>query len=177
MDEYNHYRTLAGCDIMARESRLEQTRSSLSKSHIMNNHGPSFRALFPLIVACSLALTGFGGCSQGEKPLPSVFGVQVERGEGDLADRVLVTWDASTDSRVEGYAIYRAEEGLGSTPGEKSEYVLQAVTFATQYNDEEVHTTELYPSIMYYYQITVIAEDGSRGPMSEEVSVEYSPAS
>ena len=143
----------------------------------MHKHSLPFRALLPLLVICSVILAGLGGCSQGEKPLPAVFGVQVERGDGDLAERVLVTWDASTDSRVEGYAIYRAEEGLGSTPGEKSEFVLQAITFATRYIDEEVHTTELYPSIMYYYQITVIAEDGSRGPMSEEVSVEYSPAS
>ena len=120
-------------------------------------------------------LTGFSGCSQGEEPLPAVSGVQVECGDGDPAGRVLVTWDASTDSRVEGYAIYRAEEGLGSTLGEKSEFVLQAITFATQYIDEEVHTTELYPSILYYYQITVIAEGGARGPMSEEVSIEYSP--
>ena len=141
----------------------------------MRRHLLPFRTLFPLLAVSCVILAGFGGCSQGEKPLPSVFGVHVERGAGDHEGGLLVTWDASTDSRVEGYAIYRAEEGLGSTPGEKSEYVLQAVTFATQYNDEEVHTTELYPSILYYYQITVIAEDGSRGPMSEEVSIEYSP--
>ncbi len=130
----------------------------------------------PLLAACCLILAGFGGCSQGEQPLPSVSGVQVEHGDGAPADSLLVTWDASTDSRVEGYAIYRAEEGLGSTPGEKSEFVLQAITFATRYVDEEVHTTELYPSVLYYYQITVIAEDGARGPMSEEASIEYSPA-
>jgi len=140
----------------------------------MHRHSLSVRTLLPLLVACFFILAGFGGCSQSDKPLPSVFGVKAGRGEGDLADRVLVTWDASTDSRVEGYAIYRAEEGLGSTPGEKSEFVLQAITFATQYLDEEVHTTELYPSILYYYQITVIAEDGSRGPMSDEASIEYS---
>ncbi len=142
----------------------------------MHRHFLPFRTLLPLLAACCLILAGFGGCSQGEEPLPSVSGVQVEHGDGDPADSLLVTWDASTDSRVEGYAIYRAEEGLGSTPGEKSEFVLQAITFATRYVDEEVHTTELYPSILYYYQITVIAEDGARGPMSEEASIEYSPA-
>lgn len=140
----------------------------------MHRHPITFRTLIPLFAACCLILAGFGGCSPDEKPLPAVFGIQVERGEGDAADRVLVTWDASTDSRVEGYAIYRAEEGLGATPDEKSEFVLQAITFATQYMDEDVHTTELYPSVLYYYQITVIAEDGSRGPMSEEESIEYS---
>jgi hypothetical protein len=140
----------------------------------MHKHSLPFRALLPLLVVCSVILAGLGGCSQGEKPLPAVFGVQVEHGAGDQAGRLLVTWDASTDSRVEGYAIYRAEEGLGSTPGEKSEFVLQAITFATRYIDDEVHTTELYPSFQYYYQIQVIAEDGTLGPMSEEVSIEYS---
>ena len=142
---------------------------------MMHRHLLPFRTFFPLLAAFCLILAGFGGCSPGEEPLPAVSGVQVEHGDGDPADSVLVTWDASTNSRVEGYAIYRAEEGLGATPDEKSELVLQAITFATRYIDTEVHTTELYPSVLYYYQITVIAEDGARGPMSEEVSIEYSP--
>lgn len=130
----------------------------------------------PLLASCLLCSV-LTGCSEEDKPLPIPENVEVTQSAGSdqSEDMIIVTWDASTDIRVEGYAIYRAEQGVGSTEAEKTDPELQAITFATSFKDTEIHTTELYATVRYYYQITVIAEDGARGAPSDEVEIEYTP--
>lgn len=137
----------------------------------------------PLVLVAliaAFAVAGLAGCSPSDKPLPVPEGVAVVQGpyepeNDEYGDVLIVTWDSVKDSRVDGYVIYRAEQGLGPNAGEKSEFVLQALTFALQYRDEEVHTTDLYPTMKYFYAISVITEDGTVGPMSNEVEIEYAP--
>lgn len=133
-------------------------------------------------VSISLAivalLLSIPGCIPGDKPLPEVESVTAALGAATpgtgVVDTIIVSWSASSDSRVDGYVIYRAEQGIGATIAEKSEFVLQALTIAIQYVDDDVHTSDLYPTVRYFYQIAVIDPDGILGPMSPEVSVEYS---
>jgi hypothetical protein len=115
---------------------------------------------------------------QEDPPLPEVEGVAVALGPESLEnpgeiDTVIVSWSASRDSRVQGYAIYRAEQGTGATTTEKSEFILQAITIATQYVDDEVRTSLRYPTMRYFYQVAVIGPETMQGPMSPEVSIEY----
>lgn len=140
-----------------------------------------FKHLSILVAIMSAFLvTGLAGCSPSEKPLPVPEGVKVVQGpyepeNDEYGDVLIVSWDAVDDDRVDGYVIYRAEQGLGPTPGEKSEFVLQALTFALKYNDEEIHTTDKYPTMKYFYAISIITEEGTVGPMSDEVEIEYAP--
>ena len=133
--------------------------------------------LIPVLVGF---LAVIPACDEPEEaPLPEVTGVTVTQGPESpqnpgTIDTVVVSWDASKDSRVEGYAIYRAEQGLGAIPSEKSEYALQAITIATQYVDDEVRTSLRYPLMQYFYRISVIGPDTLQGPMSAEVSIEFS---
>ena len=134
------------------------------------------RMRIAIVSACTMLL--IVGCTQDESPLPSPTNVSVQLGsEAQENDRmegtVIVSWDASTDGRVEGYAIYRAEQGVGDTIGERTDYKLQAVTIATRYLDDEVRTTERYPTTRYFYRISVIGPEGRQGPMSEEISIDY----
>jgi len=130
-----------------------------------------------VLLAVTLLAGATAGCI-GDRALPTPSGVTavLVPGEGDADDIILVSWNASRDSRVDGYVIYRAEQGVGAVVQDKSEAVLQALTFATQYKDDDIHGTELYPTMRYYYSICIITEDGTTGPMSAEVSVEYAPA-
>ncbi len=133
--------------------------------------------LFITIVTVPLLLS-VPGCTQEDEPFPVPTNVSIQRGlnapENDqVEDTVIVSWDPSTDARVEGYAIYRAEQGVSDTPGEKTDFELQAITIATQYVDDEVRTTERYPTMRYFYQIAVIGPEGQQGPMSEELSIDY----
>ena len=136
----------------------------------------------PVLVAiiAVFAIAGLAGCSPEEKPLPTPEGVAVVQGpyepeNDEYGDVLIVSWKPVNDNRVDGYVIYRAEQGLGATPGEKTEYELQALTFALKYDDEEIHTTDKYPTMKYFYQISVITEEGTLGPMSDEVEIEYAP--
>jgi len=130
-----------------------------------------------VLLAVTLLAGATAGCI-GERALPTPSGVTAVLlpGEGDAEDVILVSWKASKDSRVDGYVIYRAEQGVGAVLQEKTEPVLQALTFATQYKDDEIHSTELYPTMRYYYSVSIITEDGVTGPMSAEVTVEYASA-
>jgi hypothetical protein len=128
----------------------------------------------------AFAVAGLAGCSPSDKPLPVPEDVAVVQGpyepeNDEFGDVLIVSWNAVNDDRVDGYVIYRAEQGLGPTPGEKSEFVLQALTFALKYNDEEVHTTDKYPTMKYFYRISIITEEGTVGPLSDEVEIEYAP--
>jgi hypothetical protein len=132
-------------------------------------------------VALSLALALTTGCSPEDKPLPTVEGVAVELGsdstvQGAIDNSVVVSWSPCSDSRVEGYAIYRAEQGLGVEDTEKSEFMLQAITVATHYIDDEVRTSLRYPTMRYFYQVAIISEGTTTGPMSSEASIEYAAA-
>jgi len=120
-----------------------------------------------------LAGTAAGCLGTGSLPAPKGVTAVLVRGEGGADDVILVTWKASKDNRVDGYVIYRAEQGVGAVAQQKSEPVLQAVTFATQYKDDEIRSSELYPTVRYFYYIAVITREGKVGPMSDEVSVEY----
>jgi predicted RNA-binding protein with TRAM domain len=116
------------------------------------------------------------GCTPGDKPLPEVEGVSAVLGpasQDNVINTTVVSWTAGTDSRIDGYVIYRAEQGIGATVGDKSEFVLQALTFATQYVDDDVHTSAMYPTMRYFYQVAIIDAEGNLGPMSPEVIVEY----
>ena len=137
----------------------------------------NLRQMLLLVLALTLVAGAAAGCA-GDRPLPTPSGVKavLVPGEGDADDIILVSWNASKDSRVDGYVIYRAEQGVGAVVQQKSEFILQPLTFATQYKDDEIHRTEQYPTVRYYYRISVISEEGETGPMSDEVSVEYSPA-
>lgn len=117
-------------------------------------------------------------CTTEDEPLPAPANVTAQLGSdanqnGGEERTVMVSWDASSDTRVEGYAIYRAEQGIGEADGEKTEYKLQAITIATQYEDDELRTTERFPTTRYYYQVSVMGPEGAQGPMSEEISVDY----
>ncbi len=134
--------------------------------------GMALALVFILLLVCTT------GCTQEDKPLPVPENVRVERGpyepENDrLGDTIIVSWNPTMDPRVEGYAIFRAEQGMGATPGEKTEYELQAVTIATQYVDDELRTTARYPTIRYFYQVAAIGQQGAIGQMSEEVSIDH----
>ncbi len=129
-----------------------------------------------VLFAVTLLAGAAGGCL-GEQALPAPSGVNavLVPGEGEADDIILVSWNPSKDVRVDGYVIYRAEQGVGAVVQQKSEFVLQALTFATQYKDDEIHRTEQYPMVRYFYRISVISTEGETGPMSDEVSVEYAP--
>jgi len=134
-----------------------------------------------ITVALSLTMALTAGCSPEEKPLPTVEDVTVQLGsestvQGAIDNSVVVSWSPSRDSRVEGYAIYRAEQGLGVEVTEKSEFALQAITVATYYIDDEVRTSLRYPSMRYFYQVAVITSGTVTGPMSPELSIEYTAA-
>jgi len=120
-----------------------------------------------------LAATAAGCIGGGSLPAPKGVAAVLVPGDAGAEDVILVTWNASRDSRVDGYVIYRAEQGVGAVVQQKTEPVLQALTFATQYKDDEIRSTELYPTMRYYYYIAVITKDGEVGPMSDEVSIEY----
>jgi len=131
-------------------------------------------AAFTLAIA-ALALF-VPGCTPDDKPLPQVEGVTAVLGpasQDNVINTVVVSWTAGTDSRIDGYVIYRAEQGIGATVGDKSEFVLQALTIATQYVDDDVHTSAMYPTMRYFYQVAIIDAEGILGPMSPEVMVEY----
>jgi hypothetical protein len=141
------------------------------------NHRRTFTGV-ALTFALSLTLALAAGCSPEEKPLPTVEGVAVEPGsestvEGAIEKSVVVSWKPSSDSRVEGYAIYRAEQGLGVAETEKSEFTMQAITVVTHYIDDEVRASLRYPTMRYFYQVAVISAGTVTGPMSPEVSIEY----
>lgn len=135
-------------------------------------------SILMVLLAVTLLAGATAGCI-GERALPTPSGVTavLVPGAGDVEDIILVSWNASRDSRVDGYVIYRAEQGVGAVLQEKTEPVLQALTFATQYRDEEIHNTELYPNMRYYYSIAIITADGELGPASDEVIVDYAAGS
>jgi len=136
---------------------------------------------FPAVALtlASVALTAaLLGCSPEDKPLPQVEGVEAQLSlksaeNGQDSDIDIVSWEASNDSRVQGYVIYRAEQGIGATEAEKSEFTVQAVTIATQYTDDEIRTSVRYPTMRYFYRIATIDAEGIQGPQSPEVSIEY----
>lgn len=136
--------------------------------------------VWTLILIVGTALAALAACAEPEEhPLPEVTGVEVELGPESIdnpgqVDTVVVSWQPSKDSRVQGYAIYRAEQGIGEVPSEKSEFALQAVTIATQYVDDEVRTSVRYPTVHYFYRISTVGPETSQGPMSPEVSIEFS---
>ncbi|MFW6103283.1 MAG: hypothetical protein ACOC7M_03175 [Chloroflexota bacterium] len=136
--------------------------------------GAFLRILFALATTGALLLPA---CS-GDRPLPTpeITDIIYVEAEGDTPASFVVKWEPIDDDRIEGYGIYRAEEGLGPDPGTKSEFELEAVTIALQYKDEELRVTERYPRIRYYYRIAALMEDGQHGPMSEEVSAVYDPS-
>lgn len=133
--------------------------------------------LAALLVCALLATLLVAGCS-GDRPLPvpEIADITLVEGQGDTPDMFIVSWEPVKDKRIEGYAVYRAEEGLGAAPGTKSEFELAAITIALQYKDDELRATEKYPRTKYYYRISAIADDGRHGPMSDEISVVYDPA-
>jgi len=133
--------------------------------------------LVALLGVTLLAGTAAGCLGIGSLPAPKGVTAVLVPGEGDAEDVILVTWKASRDSRVDGYVIYRAEQGTGAVVQQKTEPVLQALTFATQYRDDEIRSTELYPAMRYFYYIAVITPEGEIGPMSDEVAIEYAPNS
>jgi hypothetical protein len=140
----------------------------------MKNRIPAW----PFVLILITSLMAFPACNPEETPLPEVEGVTVTLGpvspdNGTKVDTVIVSWNASRDSRVQGYAIYRAEQGIGDGAAEKSEFTLQAVTIATQYVDDEVRTSVRYPTMRYFYQVTVIGPESMQGPMSAEVAIDY----
>ena len=141
----------------------------------MKHRIPAWTLLLILVAL----LVAVSGCSEPEDaPLPDVEGVAVALGpespdKPGVIDTVIVSWSASRDSRVQGYAIYRAEQGMGVTTTDKSEFILQAITIATQYVDDEVRTSLRYPTMRYFYQVAVIGPETMQGPMSPEVSIEY----
>ncbi len=122
------------------------------------------------------------GCSNEETPLPEVEGVTAVLGTAttdnpDGGNTIVVSWNAVADDRADGYAIYRAEQGTGAAAEEKSEFTVQAVTFATKYVDDDVHASVAHPTVRYFYQIAVLTKEGKLGPMSPEVSIDYSTVS
>lgn len=133
-----------------------------------------------LLLGLAAFLVFLPGCGDKEEPpLPEVTGVTVELGPESVdnpgkVNTVIVSWQPSKDSRVQGYAIYRAEQGIGAVPADKSEFTLQAVTIATQYVDDEVRTSVRYPSVRYSYQIAAIGPQSTQSAMSAEVSIEFS---
>jgi hypothetical protein len=130
--------------------------------------------LLALLGLTLLVGTAVGCLGVGRLPTPSGVTAVLVPGEGDAQDMILVSWKASRDNRVDGYVIYRAEQGVGTAVQEKTEPELQALTFATQYKDDEIRSTELYPTMRYYYTIAIITADGEIGPSSDEVTIEYS---
>lgn len=127
----------------------------------------------------ALLLFACPGCQDTEEPaLPQVTGVTAALGSASAenpgkVDTIIVSWPACGDSRVQGYAIYRAEQGIGTEAAEKSDFTLQAITIATRYVDDEVHTSVRFPSVRYFYQIAAIGAESAQGPMSDEVSIEF----
>ncbi len=107
----------------------------VSAGELLMNH--TFNKIGALLTFGMLTLLLWvPGCSS-DKALPEVEGVTATRGTATAdnpgsAATILVTWDASTDERVDGYVIYRAEQGIGSTEQEKSSFEVQAITFATR---------------------------------------------
>ena len=135
--------------------------------------------LWPVVLLLVALLIAVPGCDREEPPLPDVEGLEVRLGppsleNGGKVDTIIVSWSPARDTRVEGYAIFRAEQGVGATEAEKSEFALQAVTIATQYVDDDIRTSLRYPTMRYFYQVVVLGAQGIQGPMSAEVSIEYS---
>ncbi len=135
-----------------------------------------------LPLAIIMVLATIPACTPEDPPLPEVEGVAARLSpqspaNGQDEDTIIISWNQSRDSRVEGYAIYRAEQGIGATTTDKSDYTLQAITIATQYVDDEIRTTERYPTMRYFYRISVIISQGAQGPLSPEVSIDYVAAS
>lgn len=137
---------------------------------------PRKSQVLALVAAMAIGTSLLAGCS-GEKPLPipEITAVTLLPAEGDTPDTVLVTWKPVNDDRIEGYAIYRAVEGIGPTPGTKSEFELEAITIALQYKDDELRVTERYPSTRYYYRIASISANGPYGELSDAMSIVYEP--
>ena len=146
----------------------------------MKHRHNAFGAIFTLAMVA--LLMSVPGCAQKEKPLPEVEGVTAvlqlaAPDNAEAIDTTIVSWKTSTDPRGNGYVIYRAEQGIGATVEEKSEFTLQALTIATQYVDDDIRTSVLYPAVRYFYQVCLITPEGIQGPMSPETSVEYSSSS
>ncbi len=136
------------------------------------SHRELTKKLFMMIVGASLLFSATA-CTTEDEPLPAPTNVAVQPGNSNGQGTVIVSWAASSDPRVEGYAIYRAEQGIGTSDGEKTEHKLQAITVATQYVDDELRTTERFPTTRYFYLVAVICSGGERGTVSEEVSLDY----
>jgi len=129
--------------------------------------------LRPLTLGLVVFLAALPACGEREEPpLPEITGVTVALGP-EPVNTVILSWQPSTDARVQGYAVYRAEQGLGTAVTEKSEFTLQAVSVATSYVDDEVRSSVRYPQTLYFYQVTAIGPQSVQGPMSTEVSIQF----
>ncbi len=130
-----------------------------------------------------LLIAGFaclGGCvRQGEIPRAPT-GLVVVREECDPAnekygDRLFLSWEHQAAPDLDGYLVYRSYERVDEINAEKTEYVVIATTSETSCVDEDLSITRRYPSTIYYYRVSAFNIDGFESPLSEEVSIEYTP--
>lgn len=128
--------------------------------------------------------TWFGGCiRQGEIPRTPT-GLVVVREEYDPAnekygDKMFLSWEHQEAPDLDGYLVYKSYERVdeinAEENAEKTEYVVIATTSETSHVDEDLSIVWGYPSTIYYYRVSAFNIDGFESPLSEEVSIEYTP--
>ncbi len=144
------------------------------------------------LILLIVGFTWFGGCiRQGEIPRTPT-GLVVVREEYDPAnekygDKMFLSWEHHEAPDLDGYLVYRSYERVNGRVdeidaeidaeknAEKTEYVVIATTCETSHVDEDLSISWGYPSTIYYYRVSAFNIDGFESPLSEEVSIEYTP--
>jgi len=136
------------------------------------------------LILLIVGFTWLGGCiRQGEIP-KTPTGLVVVREEYDPAnekygDKMFLSWEHQEAPDLDGYLVYRSYERVDEIDAEKNaektEYVVIATTCETSSVDEDLGISWGYPSTIYYYRVSAFNIDGFESPLSEEVSIEYTP--
>ncbi len=132
------------------------------------------------LILLIVGLTWLGGCiRQGEIPRAPA-GLVVVREEYDPAnekygDKMFLSWEHQEAPDLDGYLVYRSYGRVDEKNAEKAEYVVIATTSETSSVDENLSISWGYPSTIYYYRVSAFNIDGFESPLSEEVSIEYTP--